>query len=148
VIALNVCEMDKISAFERRATAIHEVGHALRLAHPSGSRKSKYWCKNSVMYFSSYKAFLNTPQAHDRSDYYSLWPKAADQQPSQIEPPDAGSSSMEVRYAFDATDPGELVGFATNVFGGKWARRPTRKGRHSPARVRELCREPRSPSRC
>jgi hypothetical protein len=33
--------MDKISVFDRRATSIHEVGHALRLAHPSGSRKSK-----------------------------------------------------------------------------------------------------------
>src|SRR3712207_7898853 len=51
----------------------------------------------SVMYFSSCKAFLNTPHAHDRSDYYSLWPKAADQQPSRMEPPDAGSSSMEDR---------------------------------------------------
>ena len=119
VIAFNVCEMDKISVFDRRATAVHEVGHALGLAHPSGSRKSKYWCKYSVMYFSSCKAFLNTPQAHDRSDYYSLWPKAADQQPSQIEPPDMGSSNMEVRYAFDATDPRELVGFATNVFVGQ-----------------------------
>ena len=41
MIALNVCEMDKISVFDRCATSIHEVGHALRLAHPSGSRKSK-----------------------------------------------------------------------------------------------------------
>ncbi len=118
-IAFNVCEMDKISAFDRRATAVHEVGHALGLAHPSGSRKSKYWCKNSVMYFSSCKASLNTPQAHDRSDYYSMWSKAADQQPSRVEPHDAGASSIEVRYAFDAMDPRELVGFATNVFVGQ-----------------------------
>ncbi len=118
-IAFNVCEMDKISAFDRRATAVHEVGHALGLAHPSGSRKSKYWCKNSVMYFSSCKASLNTPQAHDRSDYYSMWSKAADQQPSRVEPHDTGASSIEVRYAFDAMDPRELVGFATNVFVGQ-----------------------------
>jgi hypothetical protein len=118
LIAFNVCEMDKISVFDRRATAVHEVGHALGLAHPSGSRKSNYWCNNSVMYFSSCKASLNTPQAHDRSDYYSLWSETADQQPSRVEPSDTGYSSMEVRYAFDAMDLRELVGFATNVFVG------------------------------
>ena len=118
MIAFNVCEMDKISVFDRRATAVHEVGHALGLAHPSGSRKSNYWCNNSVMYFSSCKASLNTPQAHDRSDYYSLWSETADQQPSRVEPSDTGYSSMEVRYAFDAMDLRELVGFATNVFVG------------------------------
>ena len=119
VIAFNVCEMDKISAFDRRATAVHEVGHALGIAHPSGSRKSKYWCKNSVMYYSSCKASINSPQAHDRSDYHSLWPGAAEQQPSQVEPSGAGPSDMEVRYAFDAMDPRELVGFASNVFVGQ-----------------------------
>ena len=41
VIALNVCEMDKISVFDRRATAVHEVGNALGLSRLSGSRKSK-----------------------------------------------------------------------------------------------------------
>ncbi len=119
MIAFNVCEMDKISAFDRRATAVHEVGHALGFAHPSGSRKSKYWCKNSIMYYSSCKASINTPQAHDRSDYYSMWSKAADQQPPRVEPHYTGSSSMEVRYAFGAMDPRELVGFATNVFVGQ-----------------------------
>jgi hypothetical protein len=118
LISFNVCEMDKISPFDRRGAAVHEVGHALGLAHPSGSRKSKYWCKNSVMYYGSCKASFNTPQTHDRSDYYSLWPRA-EQQPSQVEPSDAGSSDMEVRYAFDAMDPRELVGFATNVFVGQ-----------------------------
>ena len=118
VIAFNVCEMDKISAFDRRATAVHEVGHALGLAHPSGSRKSKYWCENSVMYYSSCKASVHTPQAHDRSDYYSLWPGAAER-PSRVESSEAGSSDMEVRYAFDAMDPTELVGFASNVFVGQ-----------------------------
>ena len=147
LIAFNVCEMDKISAFDRRATAVHEVGHALGLSHPSGSRKSKYWCKNSVMYYSSCKASLNTPQAHDRSDYYSLWPRMSEQQPSRVEPSDAGDSDMEVRYAFDAMDPRELVGFGTNVSSVKWSRRPAPKGRSSPFRARVPCHEPNSPSR-
>ena len=119
LIAFNVCGMDKISAFDRRATAVHEVGHALGLAHPSGSRKSKYWCNNSIMYYSSCNASPNTPQAHDRSDYHSLWPRTPEQQPSRVEPSDVGSSDMEVRYAFDAMDPRELVGFASNVFLGQ-----------------------------
>ena len=71
------------------------------------------------MYYSFCKASLNTPQAHDRYDYYSLWPRAAEQQPSWAEPSDAESSDMEVRYAFDAMDPRELVSFATNVFVGQ-----------------------------
>ncbi len=40
LIAFNVCEMDKISAFDRRATAVHEVGHALGLSHPSGAERA------------------------------------------------------------------------------------------------------------
>jgi hypothetical protein len=42
-----------------------------------------------------------------------------EQQPCWVEPPDAGDSDMEVRYASDAVDPRELVGFATNVFVGQ-----------------------------
>ena len=68
LISFNVCEMDKISPFDRRGAAVHEVGHALGLAYPSGSRKSKYWCKNSVMYYGFARHLSKTPQAHDRSD--------------------------------------------------------------------------------
>ncbi len=71
------------------------------------------------MYYSSCEASPNTPQAHDRSDYHSLWAGAVEKQPSRVEPSDAGSSDMEVRYAFDAMDPRELVGFATDVFVGE-----------------------------
>ncbi len=64
------------------------------------------------MYYSSCKASLKTPQAHNKSDYYSLWSKSPEQ------PSDAGSYDMQVRCAFDAMDPREFVGFATNVFVG------------------------------
>jgi hypothetical protein len=71
------------------------------------------------MYYSSCKASIITPQAHDRSDYYyPLWPKTTEQ-PSGVESSDVGSYDMQVRYAFDAMDPRESVGFATNVFVGQ-----------------------------
>jgi hypothetical protein len=39
-INLNVCYMEKRGKSTKRATATHEVGHALRLAHPSGAKQS------------------------------------------------------------------------------------------------------------
>ena len=74
------------------------------------------------MYYSSCKASLKTPQAHNKSDYYSLWSKSPEQ------PSDAGSYDMQVRCAFDAMDPRELVGFATNVFVGQVVEEAGSKG--------------------
>ena len=40
-INLNVCYMEKHGKSTKRATATHEVGHALRLAHPSGAKQAQ-----------------------------------------------------------------------------------------------------------
>jgi predicted Zn-dependent protease len=72
-INFNACSMGKQSEPVRRATATHELGHALRLAHPSGSKQSDYWRKHSIMYYCSSCVPFTKPQAHDRSDYRDIW---------------------------------------------------------------------------
>jgi hypothetical protein len=57
----------------RRASVTHEIGHALRLAHPSGQRESEYWRKRSIMYFCSSCVPFSAPQAHDKADYREIW---------------------------------------------------------------------------
>jgi hypothetical protein len=64
--------MEKRSKSVQRATATHEVGHALRLGHPS-SKESEYWRKRSIMYFCSSCVPFSAPQAHDKADYREIW---------------------------------------------------------------------------
>ena len=57
----------------RYAVGVHEVGHSLRLRHPSRDDFSEYWRTHSIMY----KCPACTPfwsyQAHDKEDYRGIW---------------------------------------------------------------------------
>jgi hypothetical protein len=55
---------------------------------------------------------------------------------------------MEVRYAFDAVDSMELVGFASNVFVGQVVEKTGPEGAPLSGTVGEPCRERSSLSRC
>jgi hypothetical protein len=72
-INLNTCYMEIRSKSVRRASVTHEIGHALRLAHPSGQKESEYWRKRSIMYFCSSCVPFSAPQAHDKADYREIW---------------------------------------------------------------------------
>ncbi len=72
-VNFNVCYMEKLSGAHKRSSATHELGHALRLAHPSGNRQSEYWRKRSIMYYCSSCVSFSTPQAHDKADYREIW---------------------------------------------------------------------------
>jgi len=72
-INFNTCYMNKVSTLSKRAAATHELGHALRLAHPSGSRKSEYWRKRSIMYYCSSCVPFSAPRTHDKNDYRGIW---------------------------------------------------------------------------
>jgi Pregnancy-associated plasma protein-A len=72
-INFNACLMRKQSKSVRRATATHELGHALRLAHPSGSKQSERWRKASIMYYCSSCVPFTKPQPQNRSDYRDIW---------------------------------------------------------------------------
>lgn len=72
-IYFNERNMNTKDTFNKRTVATHELGHALRLEHPSGSSDSEYWRTRSVMYKCSTCTPFNTPQEHDRNDYYAYW---------------------------------------------------------------------------
>ena len=72
-INFNACYMGKISRADQRSSATHEIGHALRLAHPSGSEQSEVWRKRSIMYYCSSCVPFSTPQDHDKADYREIW---------------------------------------------------------------------------
>ena len=72
-INFNSCYMGKLGTQDQRASATHELGHALRFAHPSGTKESERWRKSSIMYYCSSCVPFNRPQAHDKADYRGIW---------------------------------------------------------------------------
>ncbi len=72
-INFNVCHMNNQSSSNKRAVATHELGHALRLAHPSGTRSSRYWSTRSIMYYCPTCTSFSAPQKHDKADYRAIW---------------------------------------------------------------------------
>lgn len=69
-ISLNVCNMEKYTTYQRAGTVTHEFGHALDFGH---NLRKDSGVNDSIMYTCSACTGYNTPQAHDRNDYYYRW---------------------------------------------------------------------------
>ena len=61
----NKCYMNGYAYYDRRALAVHELGHALRLNHNPYRSQIMYTCPACTDY--------STPQSHDRQDYHERW---------------------------------------------------------------------------
>lgn len=75
VVGFNPCNIrrDSVHRADPKAVAVHELGHALRLAHPSGDRYSRYWRDRSIMFFCARCTPTSTYRAHDIHDYRRTW---------------------------------------------------------------------------
>lgn len=73
VVNFNRCGMQGLSTSDRRAVATHELGHALRLGHPSRSKDSAHWRRRSIMYYCPACTSFSAPKPHDKSDYHAIW---------------------------------------------------------------------------
>ena len=69
-IWFNRYQMDKFGRYDREAVAVHEVGHALRLAHPP---RTRYWYNRSIMWWDAKASRFHSWQKHDKRDYYNYW---------------------------------------------------------------------------
>ena len=61
----------KLNTYDRKAVAVHELGHALNLRHPRSTLK--YWRTHSIMYKDAAATRFRSWQAHERNDYNNIW---------------------------------------------------------------------------
>lgn len=73
VINFNIYYMNRYSVYDREAVAVHELGHALKLAHANQSGNDGYWIDRSIMYTCPACTAFHRAQAHDRNDYHYIW---------------------------------------------------------------------------
>lgn len=110
VIAFNIAGLDTPGcgglplSEGQRATATHEFGHSLGLAHSF---------LPNVMHRTCTSGRARTPQAHDREDYFALWPQAVMLKPTAATRPAAVAHSES---SFNPEDTRRLVGFSSDVF--------------------------------
>lgn len=64
------CPRPCLSEYDREAVAVHELGHALNLAHP---RRTNYWRTHSIMYGDAAATPFHSWQTHDKNHYNRYW---------------------------------------------------------------------------
>lgn len=59
-----------LTNYDKEGVAVHELGHALNLAHPP---QTSYWRTHSIMYFDARVTPFHSWQRHDKRDYNLYW---------------------------------------------------------------------------